>query len=149
MLKLKVMKIAKALKEKNRLAKELNKLNLRLTKNVSHKKDIEPDYKFNDLLVEIGEKTNELIELKTKIQRANSPVYDKIFKLGELKNQVKILKELKILKGQEPDRWGSTSAIEYQSQTTQKEVDSLIEKIEGEIEKIQDELDYFNATTEI
>ena len=36
--------------------------------------------------------TNELVELKCKIQLANVKVNDKIFRLSELKTQVKLLK---------------------------------------------------------
>ena len=144
------MKIAKALKEKNKLAKELKSLHVKLSKNISHKKEVQPDYNANELMLQIEEKTNQLIAIKTAIQVANSPVHNKIFRLGELKSRAQLYKELKILKGTESSGgWGSTATVEYQSQISQKQLDEIVASIELEIEALQDELDYFNATTEI
>ena len=94
------------------------------------------------------ELSNELAELKTKIHLANAPVYDLIFQMSELKNQIKQLKSIPVDEGKVTERYGSVTAIkEVELDIAQR--DTIVKGLENKIEAIQDKLDTHNATTEL
>ncbi len=90
----------------------------------------------------------ELAELKTKIHLANAPVYDLIFQMSELKNQIKQLKSIPVEEGKVTERYGSVTAIK-EVELNIAERDNLVKELENKIESIQDKLDTHNATTEL
>ena len=90
----------------------------------------------------------ELAELKTKIHLANAPVYDLIFKMSELKNQIKQLKSIPVEEGKVTERYGSVTAIK-EVELNIAERDNLVKALENKIEVIQDKLDTHNAITEL
>jgi hypothetical protein len=92
--------------------------------------------------------TNELIVLKTQIHKANLPVYDKIFELSELKNQVKHLKSLNCTSGKVPGgRWGESEPVVKHAEINVVEKDKMVKELEKRIESLQDELDQWNHNT--
>lgn len=142
------MNIKQALKKKNKLtakiSQEFNKLN---TYNSVEVGNVRP-YSAQESLDSYIALTEELIVLKTAIHKANQPVYDKIFRLSELKSVVKNLKTLNCTEGKE----ARMRFVESESRVLEAEIntvkrDHLIEKYEEEIEQIQDELDNFNQFT--
>ena len=96
--------------------------------------------------------SNELVELKTKLHKANAEVYDKIFLLSELKSRISKLQILDCSEGKVSDRFsrihGDAPVIKT-VQITILERDTLVQEIESKIEEVQEELDLHNATTEI
>jgi hypothetical protein len=94
------------------------------------------------------ELSNELAELKTKIHLANTPVYDLIFQMSELKNQIKQLKSIPVDEGKVTERYGSVTAIK-EVELNIAERDNLVKVLENKIEVIQDKLDTHNAITEL
>ena len=90
----------------------------------------------------------ELAELKTKIHLANAPVYDLIFQMSELKNQIKQLKSIPVEEGKVTERYGSVTAIK-EVELNIAERDNLVKGLENKIESIQDKLDTHNAITEL
>ena len=94
------------------------------------------------------ELSNELAELKTKIHLANAPVYDLIFQMSELKNQIKQLKSIPVDEGKVTERYGSVTAIK-EVELNIAERDNLVKVLENKIEVIQDKLDTHNAITEL
>ena len=90
----------------------------------------------------------ELAELKTKIHLANAPVYDLIFKMSELKNQIKQLKSIPVEEGKVTERYGSVTTIK-EVELNIAERDNLVKALENKIEVIQDKLDTHNAITEL
>jgi hypothetical protein len=90
----------------------------------------------------------ELAELKTKIHLANAPVYDLIFQMSELKNQIKQLKSIPVDEGKVTERYGSVTAIK-EVELNIAERDNLVKVLENKIEVIQDKLDTHNAITEL
>ena len=94
------------------------------------------------------ELSNELIVLKTAIHKANAPVYDKIFELSELKNQVKHLKSLNCSSGKVAGgRWGEGEPVVKHAEINVVEKDKMVKNLESRIDQIQDELDQWNHTT--
>jgi hypothetical protein len=102
-------------------------------------------------LEKVSTLTNELIELKTKIHQANSPVYDKIFRLSELKSLVSKIKVLNCTEGTSTDYYSrrSENPPVMTSEISIVERDGMVKIMEDEIESIQDELDTHNALTQI
>lgn len=142
------MNIKKALKLKNKLTGEIKELIGLASSSNSIIKGNPRKYSTIQLLKEAETKTAELIELKTKIHLANSPVYSKIFKLSELKSRAKFISAIPTDEGKTSSRYGTESEMmEVEMDVIQMK--EFVKKIEEEIERIQEELDVHNAVTEI
>ena len=142
------MNIKQALKKKNKLVgliqEELSKA---LQYNVVDEGNPRP-YSSVDSIGKWMQLTDELVDLKTKIHRANGPVYHKIFELSELKNQVKGLKSLNCSSGKvATNRWVSEEPTVKHAEINTVERDEMVKAFELRIETIQDELDQWNHNT--
>jgi len=139
------MNIKKALKEKNNLKGKINETLSRISKHNITEDGIERPYDPRVLLEELFVKVEEMVTLKTQIQRANNDVFDKIYRLSELKNVASKLKYLNCNKERIHNSLDNFSDVAIST----KDRDLLIEKIEKQIETIQEELDEFNYKTKI
>lgn len=148
------MNLAQALKEKNRLVGQINKLKAILQRENSReaKADSKVDREaiWNNLQTAIGT----LVALKTSIFKANAGIYDKIVKLGELKALIPFVNGLPTTSGvvetpQYAQRDGAVYSREYTAFFTQEKVDAKVAELEAEIAKLQDEVDIYNATATI
>jgi hypothetical protein len=145
------MNIKKALKEKNRLVKEILDLHTRVaTYNSVEVGNVRP-YSAKESMELLNQKSNELVELKTKIHRANDLVYQHIFRLSELKSMIARIKNLDCNEGIVQDYYSrnrETPAVK-ETEISIVERDEMVKHMEGQIEEIQDILDYHNQITEI
>ena len=142
------MNVKQALKQKNKLVADLKAQYEILKKYNSIEEGNPRRYSMAEALDKVTELTNELVQLKAQLHRANQPVYDKIFALAELKGLVKELKKVPTDEGKQDSRYGSVVSVkevELSIVDIQKRVDNLNVKIE----QLQDELDIHNATTQI
>lgn len=146
------MTVKQALKRKNKLVKEISTELERVQSYNSVIAGIERVYDPRHAFDNYMRKSNSLIALKTAIHRANAPMYDRIFRLSELKSLISRIKDLDCNHGPVHNRGGYGT----QSETVQMdavimliEKDQLVEKLEAEIEMIQEDLDRWNAITEI
>jgi hypothetical protein len=145
------MNVKKALKEKNRLVKEIQELYTRLSQYNSIEVGNKRPYSVRESLELLNQKSNELVELKTKIHNANTPVYDKIFRLSELKSTISRLKTLDCTEGVSSDYYSrnrENPPVKY-AEITVVERDEMVKFMEGQIEDLQDILDNHNQITEI
>jgi hypothetical protein len=142
------MNIKQALKLKNKLVTQI-KEQYEIAK--AHNSIEQGNPRRYSALKAIGEAeklATELAELKTKIHLANAPVYDLIFQMSELKNQIKQLKSIPVEEGKVTERYGSITSIkEVELDIAQR--DTIVKGLENKIEAIQDKLDTHNATTEL
>jgi hypothetical protein len=142
------MNVKQALKVKNKLVTDL-KANFEILKKYNSIEEGNPRrYSMEETLDKITTLSNELVELKAHIHRANAPVYDKIFALAELKGLVKELKKVPTDEGKQTERYGSVVSVkevELNIVDIQNKVDILTIKIE----ELQNELDIHNANTNI
>lgn len=145
------MTIKQALKLKNKLVQDLNKLTEKLHNNNSIIEGNTRDYSAKELLAEMYVRIDELTAIKTQIHKANAPVYDKIFLLSELKSAVNKLKSLDCTSGLAVDFFSrrSETSIVKTAEISTVERDNEIQFLENRIEELQEELDYHNVTTEI
>lgn len=145
------MNIKKALKEKNRLVKEIQDSHARLATYNSVEVGNVRAYSAKELMEKINQLSNELVELKTKIHKANTPVYDKIFRLSELKSTISRLKSLDCTEGVSADYY-SRNRENPPVKTAEVSVvdrDDMVKFMEEQIEDLQDILDNHNQNTEI
>lgn len=146
------MTVKQALKRKKKLIEEISTAWSRVSTYNSVREGTKVPYNPIESLNNWQALVNELVELKTKIHKANMKVYDKIFKLSELKSQAKFIKSLNCAEGPiSTSRWESVSAeqVNMVSAISVIERDQMVEKIEKEIEELQEELDAHNAKTKI
>lgn len=145
------MNIKKALKEKNRLVKEILDLHTRVaTYNSVEVGNVRP-YSAKESMELLNQKSNELVELKSNIHRANGPVYHHIFRLSELKSMITRIKNLDCNEGIVQDYYSrnrETPAVK-ETEISIVERDEMVKHMEGQIEEIQDILDNHNQITNI
>ncbi len=143
------MKIAKALKLKNRLAGDVAQLKDLLAKQNSRSTKQKFDYDNNEVLARLRAKLNELVKVKAALAVANTDIYDKIFRLAELKGLVATLTALDTKAGVFHEGRGyaeSAYEVEYVAQLGKVDVDKLVAELRAEIQSLQDALDEFNFT---
>jgi hypothetical protein len=146
------MKIAKALKLKNQLAGEVAQLKELLAKQNSRSSKQKFDYDNREVLARLRVKVSELVKVKSAIAVANTEIYDKIFRLAELKGLVTTLNGLDTKAGvfNEGGRFGEPGyEVEYMAQLGKVDVDELVAELKEEIQTLQDALDEFNFTRSV
>lgn len=144
------MTIKQALKLKNKLIKTIGENTKLMQEYNSIEVGNERPYSSTELLVKITEDTKELAKLKTKIHIANTPVLENIFLMSELKSMAQSLKKMDCTEGKSNrDRYRLESESIKTSEISLVKRNETIKELEGRIEVIQDELDLFNATTQI
>ncbi|MEM0933004.1 MAG: hypothetical protein AAGJ12_11080 [Bacteroidota bacterium] len=144
------MRLSRALKEKNRLIGKIKEIQNMIAFHNSYIKGNKPIYDIENLWELLNGTVSELTELKTRIQKANTVIRPKIYKLSELKSLAAFLKGLQIKEGKLlGDNWRNSEVTEWQSEIGNLERDRKVEAIEKKIDTLQNELDQFNFETEI
>jgi len=143
------MTIKQALKEKNRLIKSIADEFAKVYSYNSIEEGNNRPYSTVTALENIMTLEDELISLKTRIHRANMGVYDKIFRLSELKSLAKKLNQIDCSEGKVSDRYSRQEPTIKTAEITVIDRDTRVKMIEEEIEQLQEELDTHNATTSI
>jgi hypothetical protein len=145
------MTLTSALKVKNRLIGQLNKVRSDIHEHNSTCKDREID--IQALWQEEIDTRNKLIELKSKISKETAKIADKLVSLAEHKSYLQFLNGLSCRTGEDisiicysssatkTENWSS-----YISETKRRQ---LIKETEEQIAWLQDCIDEFNATTVI
>ena len=144
------MTIKQALKQKNKLIKQIGENTKLMQEYNSVEVGNERPYSSTELLGKISEDTKELARLKSLIHIANTPILNEIFLMSELKSMVQSLKKMDCTEGRSTrDRFRMESEVIKTSEISLVKRNETIKELEGRIEAIQDRLDVFNATTEI
>jgi hypothetical protein len=143
------MNIKQALKLKNKLIKSIGD-NTKLLQQYNTVEVGNPrPYSPVNLIGDISKSTYELIELKSKIHRANVPMFKKIFEMSELKSNIKSLQKLDCTEGKSNrDRYRMESELVLTSEISLVQRNEMIKEMENRIEELQDEMDVFNSNTE-
>lgn len=140
------MNLTKALKIKKKLIKNIDENFNRFHIYNSVKEGDEVVYDAQESYTNFIHLTNELIVLKTKIQKANQPIVGKIFEMAELKNQIKKLRGVSTNNSVVKDRY-SDSNSKYVATINKLQMDKIIESFEEKIETLQSEIESYNAVT--
>ena len=143
------MNIKQALKQKNVIIREIEELSDLIRENNSTIQGNQREFDTKDLIGELCDKSESLVSLKSAIQRANVAVFDKIFRLSELKNLVKVYNSIPTNEGKQKSSYGRVESEIFDVQIGRKEMRDMINKVKQDIYIIQEELDVHNAITEI
>jgi hypothetical protein len=142
------MKLARALKEKNKQAKELQTLISRAVSNNSRVKGAITHYDPKALMVEVDAKLREYVNFKTQLFQAAAEIRNKIFLLSELRSLRQTLQSMSTTEGVQKDRYDN-NATEYVVSINAVEKDAMLKTLDTEIDQLQEEIDAFNATKNI
>lgn len=140
------MNLKKALKEKKKLQGIINNLEKKIIKYNLVEDDEVHLYDTRLLYEELRNRIEEIVSLKSKIHLANVPIFDKIFRLSELKSLAKMIQYFNC----EPRKEINGTVVNRLSPIINAlDRDLLIQNIENEIEEIHDFLDNYNQITSI
>lgn len=142
------MNVKQALKQKNKLVTDLKAQYEILKKYNSIEEGNPRRYSMSTTLDKIQTLSNDLVELKAKIHKANQPVYAQIFQLAELKGQIKELKKVPTDEGKQVERYGSVASVK-EVELSIVDINSIVENLQEIVEELQNELDIHNANTQI
>lgn len=145
------MKIVKAMKKIARLKGEIRELKKRMDSCLNTLTENDFDENYMALEQELHSKIEMLIELKTKIMHTNvsNNMFSVIVNLGELKSYLEFLKELQPKVGKQNTSRYSDEYDLYKSQLAIQKKNEMIKLCQDNINKLTDELDDFNAVTDL
>jgi cell fate (sporulation/competence/biofilm development) regulator YmcA (YheA/YmcA/DUF963 family) len=144
------MKIVRAMKQIKRLQGEIKELQKRASSCLNTIDGNEFSEKFDELLKELAEKKARLSYLKNGVMLANigGDKFRRILELGELKSHIDFIRELEPQAGIAEARYGETAQKKI-SQWTVVAKNKAVQETQSKINEITDELDDFNAKTDI
>lgn len=144
------MNIAQALKQKNRLSKEYKRLLERLkTKNKRQKDSPQPQVDCHEIIIQLAKTRDELSLLKQKIVTASAPVHGKIAQLGLYKEKLAVIEALNCDDTPKKEGFSSVVITEYTVSINEAQKEALIVQSKKNIDLLQDEIDLFNAITQV
>lgn len=144
------MNIAQALKKKNRLQGELTTLiHSYQTSNRTVKGNNDLAEKSSQIFIKINNMITEISKLKGAIAKATHPVAHYISKLGHLKEALKATRELDISTSDHRYKIAGEVDVEYDVSINDVTKQQYIKDLTNQINDIQDELDNFNASTQV
>jgi hypothetical protein len=147
------MNIAKALKVKSRLVGDLQKAQALFARENSRRDDNVSKLDVPALWNEVTELTNKVVALKSAISLASANAQPLLVKLAEFKARINFLNSIQTKEGVE------TTTISYSSEVTKdytwsvfknsEEIRLLVKGTEQEIDNLQDQIDTYNAITQV
>ena len=146
------MKLAKALKLKNKKVSEYNSTLEKMANSNTIEKDSKKHYNSKELSNLAEAQMEDLIQLKTAIHSTSAPIREKIFRIGELKSYLGYINRLNTTEGivVKQYRGGIDSApLIYVVDFNELEKVEKAKVIQDQIELLQEQMDSFNATTNL
>ncbi len=146
------MNLSQALKQKNRLAGELNRQQIILQRENARRSDSVSKVDRAAVLAQILTISTELGELKAKIATANVGIYPAIERMAEYKSQISFFQNLNKQEGDEVTFIGRDQeklTYKWESLVNQQKADELVAELQEKINVLQDHVDTYNATTQI
>lgn len=143
------MNISKALKIKNRHIAEIQRLRGILSRDNSWKVDAPPATDHEALYTLLDNAIASLVGLKSAIGIASAPISGKLALLSELKGQLNWVQSLPVREGPENHYRETTPPQVWTAYNTQAKVDQQAADFQIAINRLQDEVDEFNARTQV
>lgn len=146
----KMVSIARALKEKNRVAGRLAKARQLVGKENSKEKKVPRGVDVKAAYVEAKTLRDRLVAIKTAIAVANQPIVGKIVELAEVKSEIAYLNTLNVQEGVfEESSYAGKLVKEYDAVLKNAEVLSEVDALQCRADELQDALDEFNASVKV
>ncbi len=147
------MNLAKALKLKNSLAGELNRLQHILTRENSRRSDNVSKVNRQEVWDQILATSDRLGLVKAKIAEANVPIYVNLERMAELKSRIAFLNRLETREGEEALFYGGSDpakvVYQWDAFINREQLDGMVSMLQKQIEEMQDEVDEYNNKTHI
>lgn len=146
------MNISKALKVKNRLAGETTRLQTIIQRENSRRNDNESKVDVAGVFVELENSRGKLINLKGAIAEATSPISKKLAELAETKTEISFYQSLPTREGEELTLVGSNRdklSYHWTAYYNRQSVDEIVKGLQDKVNSLQDEIDDFNAKTQV
>ena len=134
----------KALKVKNRLAGRLARVQADIQAYNSVPEGQADQVNVPALMKTREELVGALVTLKTAINEANREAQRDIYDLAEKKATAQFLAGVNTRHGPQPAVYPSTTEVHYVAALKKADVDTLVARLEKEIDQLQDRLDQFN-----
>ena len=146
------MSLARALKEKNRVAGRLATIRQRVRHLNSWEESIAP--RDGDVIALDNEATqlqNRLIAIKSAIAVANTKIAEKLVALSETKSEIEYVRSIPTKTGvyNEVAYGGAQVAHNVTAVISNKAVIERAEALQVKVDQLQDEIDEFNALTQV
>ena len=141
--------LAKALKIKNRLTGRLAKVQTDIQAYNSVPEGQADQVNVPTLMKTREELVEALVGLKAAINDANREAQRDIYALAEKKATAQFLAGVCTRHGPQPAVYPSTTEVTYVAALKKADVDSLVVRLEKEIDQLQDRLDQFNHAHKI
>ena len=142
--------IARALKEKNRIAGRLAKAREQVGKENSCDKKVPRGIDVVETFAQSKVLRDRLIAVKSAIAIANQPIVAKIIELDEVKSEIAYLNGLNVKEGVFVEsNYGSRVESEIDAVIRKPQVLEEIAVLQTRADRLQDELDEFNAMTKV
>ena len=142
--------IARALKEKNRVAGRLAKARELVGRENSMDKNVPRGIDVSETYTLAKTLRDRLVSIKSAIAEANSPIVSKIIELDEVKSEISYLNGLDVKEGKFVEtNYGSRIETELEAVIRKPQVLDEVAALQARADRLQDELDEFNAATKI
>ena len=142
--------IARALKEKNRIAGRLAKAREQVGKENSCDKKVPRGIDVVETFAQSKVLRDRLIAIKSAIAIANQPIVAKIIELDEVKSEIAYLNGLNVKEGVFVEsNYGSRVESEIDAVIRKPQVLEEIAALQTRADRLQDGLDEFNAMTKV
>jgi len=140
------MNLRKAIQRKKRIAGVLAESYSKMRRSNIMPEGRPPLISSRELLERIKEKSEEIIQLKVQIQKANLPILEDIYRLAELKSLVHEMRNINVLHER---RYDNSQTVVYTVCIDEIEQEEIIDALEKQIEEIQDRIEAFNFRVHI
>lgn len=140
--------LAKALKERSRLAGKLKRNFELINKENSMISGSQRSFDLNKLHQECLQLHNRLILIKKIIAKANAPIAEKLVEMDELKSMICYLRNVKTTIGWQQQGYSSEKVC-FDAVLGSAELTAEADQLQKRAEQLQDELDDFNALTKV
>lgn len=141
--------LSKALKIKNRIAKEIKDLQTIISQNNSSVVGNKASFDIKESYDELLTLKNKLGELKMKINIANSGIVGKMVEINELKSHIVFLRTIDTSEGMTNISRYETNLVEKTAVFDALFIRNEVKNTQTKIDSLQDEIDKYNATTTI
>ena len=146
----KQVSIARALKEKNRVAGRLAKAREIIEQENSKDKSLPRRVDVEATYAEAKMLEARLVAIKSAIAQANNPIVAKIIELDELKSEIAFLNGLNVKEGRfEEVSYGNKIVRDIEAVVGQARVLAEVAELQKRADALQDALDEFNASTKV
>lgn len=146
------MNIAKALKVKKWLVGDIARLQTLIKHNNVSTDGREREFDVMKLAEELRVTTDAMVNVHAAIQRANSPVADRIKFLSELKGHIEFLRGINTQHGVVKEQRGYDGPVcstTYDAIWRQKDIEAMVVAATNELRNVQDDLDAYNHKTHV